>query len=117
METKSAIGSIANGLYERAICFTSNAAAGIDTTLVRVHCPVGSLSADQVSFQGESYSVRVGSICSQPSRGDAALFVIGEFILSYRRFIKLKIGCCMDFVPGCAEEVHGIQRHWSIVMC
>ena len=76
---------IPNGLYERAICATNDPAVGINAALVRIHGATGSLSSDKVPFQGESYSVSVGSRCSQPSKGDAVVVIGGESILAMGR--------------------------------
>lgn len=85
MEIKSAVQIIPDGLYERAICATNDPAVGINAALVRIHGAAVSLSSDKVLFQGESYSVSVGSRCSQPSKGDALVVIGGESILAMVR--------------------------------
>lgn len=75
-------------IHERAVSATGHTAAGVNATLVGIHGTVGSISCAKVPCQGVSYSVRVGSKCSQPSKGDAELAIGGESILPMKRRLR-----------------------------
>ena len=99
MEIKSAVRIVLHRLYKRAVSATGHATAGINAALVWINSPIGLFSSAKVTRQGTSYSLRVGSKCSQPSRGDAA-FLGGDSIFFNASITSARVRCSVVYIAS-----------------